>query len=142
MNNCLCVRDFIEKMLRSGHSFLVVDLADCTGMDSTFMGVLAGAATFRDVGPQPGVAAVNCDEALTCLLDSVGISELVLVDAEPFQTPDVEFVRLKQVTAEPARLACIREAHMKLVALSEENEKTFGPLVAVLEREMKQKGML
>ena len=142
MNNCLCVRDFIDDMLGSEHSFIIADLSDCTGMDSTFMGVLAGAATFHKEDPQPGVAVVNADKALIDLLKSVGISELVFVDSQPFTPPSVEFLRLDDRAGERERLACIRTAHQKLIAVSEENEKVFRPFLTALESDMKRCGML
>ena len=142
MNNCLCVRDFIEKMLRSGHSFLVVDLADCTGMDSTFMGVLAGAATCAKDDPRPGVAVVNASEHLAGLLESVGLSELLFVDPKPFEDARIAFVPLGGNGSEEERLACIHDAHERLLEASEENEKLFGPFLTTLEAEMKAKGLL
>jgi len=142
MNNCLCVRDFIEDMLQSDHGFIIVDLRECVGMDSTFMGVLAGAATFGKEGARPGVAVVNAGETLAGLLKSVGISELVFIDPEPFATPEIDFFRLEEQPGEEARLACIRAAHKKLIEVGEANEKLFGPFLAALESEMKQRGML
>ena len=142
MNNCLCVRDFIEDMLRSDHSFVVVDLADCTGMDSTFMGALASAATFEREEPRPGVAVVNAGEPLTRLLDGVGLSELILVEEDPFEAPGIEFLRLDEKADEEERLACIRETHRKLMEISDKNEKAFGVFVTALEAEMKQRGLL
>jgi len=142
MNNCLCVRDFIDDMLRSDHHFVIVDLANCTGMDSTFMGVLASAATFDRTQPEPAVAVVNASAALKGLLDSVGISELVFIDEQPFACPEIDFLRLEDKASEEERLACVRDAHKRLVAVSEENEKVFGPFLTLLETEMRQKGML
>ena len=141
MNNCLCVRDFVDHMLETGHLFVVFDLADCTGMDSTFMGLLAGAATYDLNEHTPGVAVVNADKSLQGLLKEVGIDELVLIESEPFEDPAIQFIRLPEKTDETERLACIVQAHQKLIPLSDQNEKIFGPLIASIEAEMKQKGM-
>src|SRR5580692_3808369 len=42
--NSACLRDFITEMSRRGKNRFVIDFLRCTGMDSTFLGVLAGAA--------------------------------------------------------------------------------------------------
>ena len=142
MTNCLCVRDFIEKMLVSGHRFVVVDLAECTGMDSTFMGVLAGTATSTRDKKTVGVAVVNAGKSLQKLLKSVGIAELVFVDPEPFETPEIEFLRLAERGGEEERIALIRSAHQHLLKASERNAELFRPLLKALEAEMVKKGML
>jgi len=141
MNNCLCLRDFIDRVLSEGRSFLVVDLSDCTGMDSTFMGVLAGAATYDHKGKNPGVAVVNASKSLVGLLRSVGLTELVFVESEPFEIPEAQFARLEEQPSEEERLRLIRNAHRNLIVLSDKNEEVFGPLVSALEMEMRQRGM-
>src|ERR1700752_1415991 len=42
--NCACLRDFISELIQQDHARFVIDFLRCTGMDSTFLGVLAGAA--------------------------------------------------------------------------------------------------
>ncbi len=140
MTNCLCVRDFIQKMLASGHRFVIIDLAGCTGMDSTFMGVLAGTATFVRDKKTVGVAVVNATQSLRKLLKSVGIAELVFVDPEPFETPAIEFLRLEERGGEEERIALIRTAHQHLVKASAQNAGIFRPPLKILEAEMAQRG--
>jgi len=141
MVNCLCLRVFVEEMLASGRSFVVVDLAGCTGMDSTFMGVLAGVATYEREGKNPGLAVVNVSEPMLRLLKNVGLTELIFIEPEPIATPELEFVRLEEQRGDAGRMALVRAAHENLMKLSERNEETFRPLVAALELEMEQRGM-
>jgi len=142
MNNCLCVRDFLDDMGAQGRSFVVVDLKYCTGMDSTFMGVLAGAATDEREGRRMAVAVVNADPHLVKLLRSVGLTEIIYVDPEPFEAPDLEFHHLEETATEKERLACIRTAHEHLMKISADNERIFGPLVRLIEKEMRARGFL
>lgn len=141
MNNCLCLREFLDKLLAEGHGFIIVDLGDCTGMDSTFMGVLAGAATFERPGRTPGIVVVNADPTLVRLLQSVGLGELLMIEEKPFKIPEMQFVRLEEQAGEEERLALIRAAHTHLIKISEENERLFGPIVQVLEAEMRKRGL-
>ena len=142
MNNCLCARDFIEQEMAGAHSFLIVDLGDCTGLDSTFMGIMAGAATHPRSNPPPAVAVVNATPSLKTLLTDVGLTELLLVEDEPFDESGIEFVRLPDDGTEEERLACVREAHESLIRISASNERIFRPFLAALESDMKKKGML
>jgi len=142
MTNCLCLRDFLDEMQASSHSFIIIDLTRCTGMDSTFMGVLAGAASYVKAGRKTGVAVVNAGKPLVKLLESVGISELVFVDPDPFEMADVEFLHLEDRAGEEERLALIRTAHQHLIKAGAHNAKIFGPLLRQLEVEMKKRGLL
>ena len=142
MNNCLCLRDFVEEMLHAGRSFLIIDLAGCTGMDSTFMGLIAGATTFEHGDRRTGVAIVNANGTLVELLESVGLTELVFIEPAPFEVPNVEFHRLEEQASEEKRVALVRSAHEHLVKMCDENERVFGPLLRSLEAEMKERGML
>ena len=141
MTNCLCMRDFLERMLAAGRTFIVVDLAACTGMDSTFMGVLAGAASYESPGKPVGVAVVNAGPQLVKLLEEIGLNELLFIEPKPFTMPEVNFVRLEGQPGEEERLQLIKSAHEHLIKVSANNERVFGPLVAVLREEMRRRGI-
>jgi len=144
MTNCLCVRDFIEDMLDEGRRIIVMDLAECTGMDSTFMGVLAGAASYpRDTGTaKVGLAVINANASLIKLLTSVGLNELVLINPKHTETPNVAYYHLGAQGSEEERIALVRDAHQHLLKTSKQNEDLFGDLVEVLEAEMRKRGLL
>ncbi|MCZ6672136.1 MAG: STAS domain-containing protein, partial [Verrucomicrobia bacterium] len=42
--NCSPLRTFFQKMFEEGQTELLLNFSDCSGMDSTFLGILAGAA--------------------------------------------------------------------------------------------------
>ena len=42
--NCNAFREFIETVITGGCRKLFIDFVDCKGMDSTFLGILAGTA--------------------------------------------------------------------------------------------------
>ena len=43
--NSMCLRDFITEMLKRGKTRFVLDFQQCSSMDSTFLGLLAGASS-------------------------------------------------------------------------------------------------
>jgi len=51
--NCTCVREFLNGMIAREKTRFVMDFEACSGMDSTFLGVLAGTAiTLRKMEPR------------------------------------------------------------------------------------------
>lgn len=141
MTNCLCVRDVLDDLIESKRGFIVFDLGDCSGMDSTFMGVLAGAATQEIDDRAVSVAVVNASKHLAKLLEGIGLTELVYIDPDHFVTPDIEFHLLEEQATEEDRLNLIRQAHEHLIAICDENEEVFGGLLRTIENEMKQRGI-
>ncbi len=142
MNNCLCIRDFLHDMVDSGRRFLVLDMIECTGMDSTFMGVIAGVVAREDDHHQVGLAVINAGKALVRLLESVGLAELIFVDPKACPPPDAEFYLLEEQACEEDRLQLIHTAHHHLIDICAANEKIFGDLLDTIEEEMKARGML
>ncbi|MFH1498445.1 MAG: STAS domain-containing protein [Verrucomicrobiota bacterium] len=142
MTNCFCLRDVLDELIGSKRGFIVFDLADCSGMDSTFMGVIAGVAT-QEVEDRPvAVAVVNASRHLVKLLVSIGLTELLFIDPDPFSPPNIEFHVIEEQATDEDRLQLIREAHEHLIAISGANEKLFGSLLRTIEDEMRQRGIV
>ena len=77
MNNCLALRDFLDQVMTLGQTLVIMDLAYCTGMDSTFMGVLAGMATrlARQTGGK--MLMLNVPDKLFEILSTLGLDQLM-----------------------------------------------------------------
>lgn len=142
MTNCLCVRDVLDDLIESKRGFVVFDLDDCSGMDSTFMGVIAGVATQEIDNRAVSVAVVNASKHLAKLIEGLGLTELVYLDPDHFVPPDIEFYVLEEQATEEERLKLIHRAHEHLIAISDENEEIFGDLLRTIESEMRQRGMM
>ena len=64
-----------EMMLRGYHNF-TVDLGECSGMDETFVGTLAGMALrLRELG-RGNLKVVRCTPELAAQLRSLGLEQL------------------------------------------------------------------
>jgi len=136
MYNAACVRDFVERMLEDGYRQVVFDLASCSGMDSTFLGVLAGAATHGDPDRSPLVTVVNANAENARLLDGVGLTELIRICPSPVQPPPIRTEALHERTREEDRLELIRSAHERLIRIDPRNEAAFGAFVRALKAQM------
>jgi anti-sigma B factor antagonist len=142
LQNSGSLRDFMVEMRRRGKTRFVVDFQNCTSMDSTFLGVLAGAAIELRKTTQNGslvlsrVAQRNLE-----LIRNLGLHRLLLVDAGDYamnfdsqattpltapQAPEIETARL------------VLEAHENLVNVDEANRTKFQDVLAFLRNRVEQ----
>ncbi len=75
------LKEFGAAVLDQGAEGMVLDMSECVGMDSTFMGVLAGLAIrFKKEQRSPGtVALIHLSPKLKRLLGTLGLDRLVEV---------------------------------------------------------------
>ena len=73
-NNSLFFKDFIDKMVAVGFHNFVIDLEDCKGMDSTFMGTLLYIINQTKVGANSPITLVNTNDEHRELLKNLGIN--------------------------------------------------------------------
>jgi len=141
------LKDFSASALDRGVSGLVLDLSECTGMDSTFMGVIAGLAIrFRKAG-RGRVAAVNLSSKTRNLLGTLGLDHLIDT-CMPGATPDEYRValeaedrhtRLEASPADEKRTAeTILEAHEDLVEIHPANLQKFKDVLEFLREDMRK----
>jgi anti-sigma B factor antagonist len=139
-DNCLGIPDFVDAMLRAGCTSVSFDLKECLGMDSTFLGVVAGAATATPHVPGRHVVILNAGERAVRVLQRVGLLPLVCLHegaAEPpanIELRRIDFVHLPRTERE--RLERIKELHLELARLNEKNLETFGPFIEMLNEEL------
>jgi anti-anti-sigma regulatory factor len=76
------IKELIERCLDQGAKGFVVDLEACPGMDSTFMGMLAGfGIDFRRTG-KATLAIVGTNEKNLGSLRELGLHRLLVIDPE------------------------------------------------------------
>jgi len=132
----------LDAFLRSEQAVMVepltacIDLSDCTGMDSTFMGLLVGSAeSFAASGGR--VVLVNPSVTNMKLLETLGVTAVVMVVSK-CTAPLAEFVALasSSVGGQVERINLVRRAHNHLIGLSAANKEKFGAFVAALEQDL------
>ena len=135
-SNALMFEEFCEAELQQGAECFVIDLAECTGMDSTFMGVMAGLSTHFPPG-RSAIVILNASPKNRQLLDDLGLSTLVAVRDKPDEIPQMEMQPLAS-DALPARERAerIRRAHQQLVDADSRNAAKFGPVLKLLQKEL------
>ncbi len=133
--NSGCLREFIARMLAQGKPRLVLDFAGCEGVDSTFLGVLAGAAIeIRRSAPEGSLVIVRAGTRNLELMRNLGLHRLLTLDSSAgvagTATFDTALQVRRQSEAESARL--VLEAHENLVAADEANRSRFQDVLAIL----------
>lgn len=131
------VKDFITRMMAQGKVRFVVDFKGCQSMDSTFLGVLAGAAIqLRKLTPPGSFTLVRMGERNLELVRNLGLHRLASVDAggaaESTGTNQLDATKLDEVAS--ARL--VLEAHENLVAADPENATKFQDVLAFLRNQI------
>jgi anti-anti-sigma factor len=127
----------------------ILDLKDCSGMDSTFMGVIAGVA-MRARRQQAGqVAVLNLSPKTSSLLETLGVSKLApsyLAGQEPeaLRQAHGEFDETTLLDTDtkltPSGVETVLEAHQDLVRADPCNKQRFEDVIEFLQKEVRPEG--
>jgi anti-sigma B factor antagonist len=139
--NCGCLRDFIGTLVREGKRRFVLDLKNCESMDSTFLGVLAGAALeLRKSVPAGSLVLSRVSARNIELIRNLGLHRLLTVDLGALdKAPGMTATPLecaKHTELENARL--VLEAHENLVTADEANRTKFQDVLDFLKARVTQ----
>ena len=142
--NSNALRDFILEMLARGKRRFVLDFQHCTSMDSTFLGVLAGAAIeLRKIekGKNGSLVVTRVSPRNLELMRNLGLHRLLTIDAGTaslnFDNCDRPLEARQCSEIENARL--VLEAHENLVSADEANRSKFQDVLAFLRNRVEQK---
>jgi anti-anti-sigma regulatory factor len=136
--NSASLKDFFGEMTRQGRRRFVVDFHHCQSMDSTFLGVLAGAALeLRRQSPAGTLVLARVGERNLELIRNLGLHRLAVVDAGSFAMDFSSGAGQPQGLAEQARTEIesarlVLEAHENLVTADAANAAKFQDVLAFL----------
>lgn len=138
------LKEYGESRVAAGERLLVVDLAACTGMDSTFMGTLAGLAIRLAKAGGGALHVAEPGERNRNSLEDLGLGALLEIDpaaaAWRGQVGEARagLVPVAEATQwdERRRAEQVLEAHRVLSAAHEPNARKFAGVVQVLEAEL------
>ncbi len=142
------MKAFGDERIAAGETCLVVDLGGCSGMDSTFMGTLAGMAA-RLSGHDGGVLQIaDSGTRNRRSLEDLGLD--FLLDIDPPAAPwrgNVDLIRgsltppqlTKNIASSLQRTQHVLEAHQTLVETNDHNAREFSNVVKLLENELAEK---
>jgi anti-anti-sigma factor len=149
--NSQSLRNFASEMIEAGHDDFIVDLHQCAGMDSTFLGVLAGIGLRLQQRKNGGkIHIINANARNAELLQTLGLDHLFRVSAgweditsHPPPIPD-KFRHLPDSDPESlstpldkTRTATVMlEAHENLIRADKKNEPKFRDITRLLRQDL------
>jgi anti-anti-sigma regulatory factor len=148
--NSPAVKSFGDLRIAAGEMLLVVDLGECSGMDSTFMGTLAGMAARLSAQDRGVLQIAEPGERNRRSLEDLGLDFLMEIDPPTAiwrGKADAIRRQLKSPQANGAlgqiqRTRHVLEAHQNLSELNEKNAHEFSGVVDMLENELSSKEKL
>lgn len=145
------MKEFANAAIDRGCVRLVLDMAECIGMDSTFMGVLAGLAfRLKQKSEAGGIVMVNLSLRTRGLLATLGLDQVI----EPHMSGDMPdsiatlipsggsgMTTLDNPERDTRETAVtMLEAHKDLVKLSPDNLPKFKDVLAFLQEDVGKSG--
>jgi len=141
------MKQFIHQVVESkSASRILIDMSDCIGMDSTFMGVLAGLSYFIKDKPGVSLKLINLSTKNQNLLITLGVDRVVdyslstatgeeetLVVGQGKKLQPLEAGFADKLEAAKATL----EAHETLANINPENQVRFQSVLELLQSDVR-----
>ena len=128
--NCNAFREFIETIIRQGKRRIFIDCDDCKGMDSTFLGILAGTAIdLKNQGQEDALIVGNLCDRNYELICNLGLQNLFTIERCGPEEPEC-FESLDDEKVSDARE--VLQAHENLAQADAENVAKFQDVIAFL----------
>lgn len=136
--NAAPVRELFEQVIADGHRRVIIDFQNCTSMDSTFLGILTGAALkMRKTTPPGQIVLARLSERNLELVRNLGLHRLLTVDTSGASASALENRSATQMTPAAAlkqeeNERLVLEAHESLVEADESNYRKFQDVLSFL----------
>lgn len=137
-NACL-FKDTTQDLLNQGVANFIIDFSQCTGLDSTFLGVLAGLALqSRQLNRQ--LALVNLENRNFELIQNMGLDSLIVItssSSDSFDFPSPHSLQGQEST-KPETTQTMLDAHETLIKIKESNRQQFQEVIDYLNKSAKK----
>lgn len=143
--NSSILKEWCESEIKNGATCVVVDLEACKGMDSTFMGTIAGVAMRLMKVPDGHLQIATPGEKNKSSLADLGLDTILEIDPEDsVWQSQIKEVRSKLKPCESTSSQFdtginVLEAHKKLCEADEGNIEKFASVLDCLEAEVDKK---
>lgn len=135
--NCAPLNDFFNNIIQKNNITIMVDLEECTGMDSTFLGLLAGVALeFKKQEKKSSIVLTNvCNRNLESI-ENLGLNLILKVNPqqESYTPPQNNLQSLG--FEEKSTPATILKAHQNLIHAQPSNLYKFQDVISFLKKQL------
>ncbi len=133
------LKDFLKDRYSTGGRCFVFDFFECTGMDSTVLGVIAGCALeLRKLEPKGSLVLSRLNDRNQELVRSLGIHRIAMVDTGD-NGVDVSGAKESLSNDQSNELTNARlclEAHENLIQADSNNQEKFQDVIAYLKNRL------
>jgi anti-sigma B factor antagonist len=134
--NSTGLKEFAKEMINRGFREFAIDLMNCTVMDSTFMGTLAGIALrLRELG-QGNLRVTNLNERNSDLLSNLGLDQLFVIEARNSAPAEAQTPLAAAAPDKTAQAQTMLEAHEACVEANEANAAKFKDVLEYLKQDL------
>ncbi len=135
--NCAPVSRLFDTLFDMGRTEFVIDFHECKGMDSTFLGIIAGLALqVRHSTPPGELRLMRMGDRNLELVRNLGLADLVKIETDVSLQKRIENAgALDSDASTQADQKMILRAHRNLIEADEGNLKRFQDVIAFLSAE-------
>lgn len=133
------VKSWVLSKMEEGFSSLIINLADCKSMDSTFMGALTGASLrMKRLGRSP-ITLANITAHNRRLLETLGLDNFFTLKEKLEIDTDLEWERLHiESLGKLETTKHMVEAHEQLIDTGEAAKKQFQGVHDMIKKDLKK----
>ena len=138
------VKELFDQLTDQGRKRFIVDFQQCSGMDSTFLGILAGLGIkLMKMEPKGSVVLCRLGSRNRELVRNLGLHRLLTID-EGHEAPssarneELEAVDESTHLSEVENARLVLQAHENLVEIDESNKTKFQDVISFLKNQMDQ----
>lgn len=137
--NCAPLNDFCNKMILKNGINVIVDFAECTGVDSTFLGLLAGLALeFKKKEKKNTICLCNLSHRNLELIENLGLDRILQVNPEKYKTLITDNNTMNQLQSldieDKPMPETILKAHQNLINAQPSNLYKFQDLISFIKK--------
>lgn len=142
--NCAPLSDFFHNLIKNGKHNFIVDLKDCSSLDSTFLGMLAGVAMELRKEESKGTLALdNVEERNLEIIQNLGLHRIITVNPEHLKPSPKLNDRSNDILksmdeSSVANPKLILKAHENLVEIEQANLNKFQDVLSFLKKQIKE----
>lgn len=139
--NSAGLQDLFKRLVKEGRTRFVVDFSGCTTMDSTFLGVLAGAALqVRRTVPPGSLVLARVGPRNLELMRNLGLHRILTVDAAmgPVTLGSGASALPAEKLSEIENARLVLEAHRNLVTADGANRARFEDVLTFLAKRVEE----
>ena len=133
------LREFFAILARQMRKDVMIDFRNCTSVDSTFLGIVAGAALdFMDMEPRGNIKLVSLSPRNLELVRNLGLERLTTIVETPAESADgrgaEQALEADKIDKEE-RVRMIIAAHEHLVKCDESNAERFQDVLTFMRKQ-------